>query len=68
MTEPLIIQQGHRKAIITGARVALMKMKPKKRDTGVWHETVVVDGVERMHSAFLWVTKGYIELPGTGKK
>lgn len=61
MIEPLIIQQGTRKAIISGKKVSLLKRHNKKKDTGVWPPTDVTDPVARLFSAHAWVNKGFID-------
>lgn len=61
---PLIIQQGHRRAVITGQRVSLLKLHNRKKPTGVWPETVIADPVQRVGAAFAWAYKGFIDLPG----
>jgi hypothetical protein len=63
MTTPLIIQQGTRKAVIDGNRVALLKLHNKRKPTGVWPETAVPSDEIGFHAAVTWVVKGFIDLP-----
>jgi hypothetical protein len=58
---PLIITQGHRKAIITGNRVRLLKKRNRKPDQGEWPETAVHDPVLRLYVAHAWVIKGILD-------
>jgi hypothetical protein len=67
-TEPLIIQQGSRRAVVDGERVYLLKLHNKKKPTGVWPETPVVDETARLLAAHMWVMKGFIDLPGANKQ
>ncbi len=62
---PYIIEHGTRKAIITGNRVQLFKVRPrnKKRPVieSVWPEIKKTSAVEAWNAGLLWLRNAYIE-------
>lgn len=63
--EPVIIQQGNRKAIIRGNSLQLfhVKVRPKKKpvDEPVWPAVDKGSEATAWHDALLWLKKSYIE-------
>ncbi len=66
MTNAIVITQGGRRAVIDGEEVSLYLLPNKKRPAKVWPtETVVGKETDRLLIGLLWVTRAFIELPGT---